>query len=178
MAQDLLKAGNGRFFRGNLHCHSNRSDGVLEPAEVAGAYREAGYDFICLSDHFEAEYGWRVTDTRSLRDGGFTTIAGAELSSGPWAERNTYWVVAAGASPWTSRRLRWRTRRGYRAGQGRRAHPTALTVATCWTACWRRATGYWLMQATTRTSAIPLTDSGAGSRFTASGSTRRRWWAR
>src|SRR5215211_5192897 len=96
MARDLLKNGEGRFFRGNLHCHSNRSDGLRDPEEVVGAYRDAGYDFVCLSDHFEAEYGWRMTDTRSLRDENFTTIVGAELSSGRWAERNTYWVTAAG----------------------------------------------------------------------------------
>ena len=55
MARDLLKGGEGRFFRGNLHCHSNRSDGLVEPEDVSAAYRDAGYDFICLSDHFEAE---------------------------------------------------------------------------------------------------------------------------
>jgi hypothetical protein len=93
VAQDLLKDGDGLFFRGNLHCHSNRSDGLLEPEDVAAAYRGAGYDFICLSDHFEAEYGWQITDTRHLRDEGFTTIVGAELSSAPWTERNTYWVT-------------------------------------------------------------------------------------
>ena len=46
MAHDLLKDGEGRFFRGNLHCHSNRSDGLLDPEDVLGAYREAGYDFL------------------------------------------------------------------------------------------------------------------------------------
>ena len=97
MVEDLLKAGEeGSFFRGNLHCHSNRSDGRVQPAAVVGAYRDAGYDFICLSDHFEAQYGWRVTDTRLMRDENFTTILGAELSSGPWEERDTYWVTAAG----------------------------------------------------------------------------------
>jgi hypothetical protein len=97
VVRDLLKgADGGRFFRGNLHCHSNRSDGLLEPQEVVGAYREAGYDFLCLSDHFEEEYGWRVTDTRSLRDDNFTTILGAELSSAPWDKRDCYWVTAAG----------------------------------------------------------------------------------
>ena len=94
VVQDLLKSGEGRFFRGNLHCHSNRSDGLLGPDDVA--YREAGYDFICLSDHFEAEYGWWITDTRHLREEGFTTILGAELSSAPWDERHAYWVTAAG----------------------------------------------------------------------------------
>src|ERR687894_1780015 len=96
MAQDLLKGGEGRFFRGNLHCHSNRSDGLRDPEEVVGAYRAAGYDFLCLSDHFEAEYGWRIIDTRPFRDENFTTILGAELSSAPWDGRDCYWVTAAG----------------------------------------------------------------------------------
>ena len=100
MVRDLLKGGDrGRFFRGNLHCHSNRSDGLLEPEAVVGAYREAGYDFLCLSDHFEEEYGWRVTDTRSLRDENFTTILGAELSFAPWDKRDCYWVTVAGLPP-------------------------------------------------------------------------------
>ena len=83
MARDLLKNGEGRFFRGNLHCHSNRSDGLREPEEVVGAYRDAGYDFVCLSDHFEAGYGWWMTDTRPLRDAvnvGATALE--ELSDG------------------------------------------------------------------------------------------------
>ena len=96
MAHNLLKDGEGRFFRGNLHCHSNRSDGLVEPEAVVRAYREAGYDFICLSDHFEGQHGWRITDTRPLRDEGFTTIVGAELSSAPWDDRHAYWVTAAG----------------------------------------------------------------------------------
>ena len=54
MAQDFLKgARDDRFFRGNLHCHSDRSDGLLGPEEVVSAYRDAGYDVLCLSDHFE-----------------------------------------------------------------------------------------------------------------------------
>lgn len=96
MAQDLLRSGPGRFWRGNLHCHSDRSDGVCSPVEVADAYRGAGYDFIALSDHFEERYGWRVTDTRNLRTPDFTTILAAELSSGAWNTREVYWVSAVG----------------------------------------------------------------------------------
>lgn len=69
---------------------------MVSPEEVARAYREAGYDFILLSDHFEAEYGWQVTDTRDLRTRDFTTLIGAELSTGAWDDRLTYWVTAAG----------------------------------------------------------------------------------
>jgi hypothetical protein len=96
VARNLLGNGEGRFFRGNLHCHSNLSDGQWGPEAVVEAYRDAGYDFICLSDHFEAEYGWRITDTRPLRDENFTTIVGAELSSASWDDRDCYWVTAAG----------------------------------------------------------------------------------
>ena len=96
MTRDLLRGGEGRFFRGNLHCHSNRSDGQVEPVEVVAAYRDAGYDFIVLSDHFEPDYGWRITDTRDLRSADFTTIVGAELSSAEWDDRDVYFVTAAG----------------------------------------------------------------------------------
>lgn len=71
---------------------------MVEPEAVVAAYRNAGYDFICLSDHFEAEFGWQITDTRSLRDDNFTTILGAELSSSAWEDRHAYWVTAAGLS--------------------------------------------------------------------------------
>jgi hypothetical protein len=96
VGQDLLRSGEGRFWRGNLHCHSDRSDGLRSPEEVVAAYREAGYDFIALSDHFEERYGWRITDTRHLWTSDFSTILGAELSSGPWKDRTTYWVSAVG----------------------------------------------------------------------------------
>ena len=41
----------GNWYRGNLHCHTNQSDGVLSPAEVAKLYRKNGYQFLCISDH-------------------------------------------------------------------------------------------------------------------------------
>jgi predicted metal-dependent phosphoesterase TrpH len=42
----------GRWYRGNLHTHSNRSDGAAPPEQVVEEYRAAGYDFLVLSDHF------------------------------------------------------------------------------------------------------------------------------
>lgn len=87
----------GRSFRGNLHCHSNRSDGGLEPDRVIGAYKDLGYDFICLSDHFERSYGWPITDTSPWRDASFTTLIGAELTNPiPFPSRGCYAFVAVG----------------------------------------------------------------------------------
>ena len=39
------------FYRGNTHCHTTRSDGRRSPEEVIALYREAGYDFLTLTDH-------------------------------------------------------------------------------------------------------------------------------
>ena len=72
----------GRFFKGNLHTHSNRSDGVLDPSEVCERYQKAGYDFISLTDHLVGRFGYPIVDTRELRNENFTTLIGAEVHSG------------------------------------------------------------------------------------------------
>ncbi len=94
--QQLAFSAPGRFFRGNLHTHSTRSDGALEPAEVCRRYAEAGYDFLCLSDHFVGEYGYPITDTREHRTNRFTTILGAEIHSGPIANGEIWHLLAVG----------------------------------------------------------------------------------
>jgi hypothetical protein len=88
----------GRFFRGNLHTHSNRSDGALPPAEVCRLYRERGYDFLCISDHFLERYGFPITDTRDFRTGAFTTIIGAEVHA-PATELGENWHILANGLP-------------------------------------------------------------------------------
>jgi predicted metal-dependent phosphoesterase TrpH len=40
----------GKWYKGNLHTHTNNSDGVLSPAQMAEQYRAAGYDFLCITD--------------------------------------------------------------------------------------------------------------------------------
>lgn len=88
----------GHFWRGNLHTHSNQSDGALSPQETVGRYREAGYDFISLTDHFRAEYGYPVTDSRPLRTPQFTTLLGAELHA-PRTEAGPSWHIVAVGLP-------------------------------------------------------------------------------
>jgi len=86
----------GQFRRGNLHTHSNRSDGALDPAEVVARYRAEGYDFIALTDHFVGRYDYPITDTRDLRDADFTTILGAELHSGAMENGALWHILAVG----------------------------------------------------------------------------------
>lgn len=40
-----------RWFKGNLHTHTTNSDGDSPPHEVVTWYRDAGYDFLALTDH-------------------------------------------------------------------------------------------------------------------------------
>jgi hypothetical protein len=86
----------GRFYRGNIHTHSTRSDGKLEPAEVCRRYRDAGYDFLCLSDHFLPQYGFPITDTVPLRTNSFTTILGAEIHAPANSHGEAWHILAAG----------------------------------------------------------------------------------
>ncbi|TCC17285.1 phosphotransferase [Kribbella sindirgiensis] len=100
-------------------------------------YREAGYDFVAITDHFRAEYGFPMTDTRDLRTDGFTTLIGAELHA-PRTEAGQSWhIVAVGlpldfAAPTASETGTELARRARAAGAWiGMAHPSAslLTAA-------------------------------------------------
>jgi hypothetical protein len=86
----------GRFWRGNLHTHSTLSDGVLAPEQVIDAYKDAGYDFMMLSDHFLDVYRWPIADTRRFRSNNFTTIIGSELHAPQTSVGELWHIVAAG----------------------------------------------------------------------------------
>ena len=59
------------FFKGNLHCHSTLSDGLLTPEEVKAAYREMGYDFLAITDH-------RVMGEETHMEGCLLVLSGIE----------------------------------------------------------------------------------------------------
>ena len=86
----------GRFFRGNLHGHSTRSDGAIDPGEVCRRYKAAGYDFVSITDHFRKCYDYRITDTKPFRDGSFTTILGAEVHAPETREGEIWHLLAVG----------------------------------------------------------------------------------
>ena len=84
----------GRFFKGNMHTHSTNSDGAHPPEKVCAAYRDKGYDFLVLTDHFMEQYDWPITDTRSYRSDRFTTLIGCELHA-PGTELGELWHIKA-----------------------------------------------------------------------------------
>ncbi len=66
----------GEWLKGNLHCHSNQSDGEPSPQQIVDIYAERAYDFLSITDHN------RLTDVTSLDDKGMTLIPGCELNGG------------------------------------------------------------------------------------------------
>ena len=92
-----------KYFKGNLHGHSNHSDGALNPQEVVNKYKEIGYDFTCLSDHlwkdtkFAAE---TVLETKNLDQKDFITIPSAELHClGKKYVKDGLWHIVANGLP-------------------------------------------------------------------------------
>ncbi len=86
----------GRFWKGNLHTHSTRSDGAQSPEDVCRRYREAGYDFMSLTDHFQPGFDYPIVDTRPFRTDNFTTIIGAELHTDETEFGNVWHILAVG----------------------------------------------------------------------------------
>lgn len=97
--QDPAFSAPGRFWRGNLHTHSTRSDGILPPDEVCRRYKAEGYDFMALTDHLVGIYDYPIVDTSEFRDDGFTTILGAEVHSGPMENGEIWHILAVGLPP-------------------------------------------------------------------------------
>ena len=87
----------GKFFRGNLHGHSNNSDGKLNPEEVCGNYIEKGYDFISITDHFLEMFNYPIT-IPDLKIKNFTFIPGAEFHTSTMENGELWHVLALGLS--------------------------------------------------------------------------------
>jgi hypothetical protein len=88
----------GRFLRGNLHCHSSRSDGDPTPERACAFYRDKGYDFVSLTDHFMDRFGFPIVDTTPFRSETFTTLIGAELHA-PGLGNGEIWHLVANGLP-------------------------------------------------------------------------------
>ena len=41
----------GNFYKANLHCHSNISDGSMSPQELKNVYKSNGYSVLAYTDH-------------------------------------------------------------------------------------------------------------------------------
>src|SRR5207249_12265968 len=62
----------GEFRKAQLHCHTTNSDGAFSPEKLLRMYRDAGYSFVCITDHN------RVTRYEELNGRDFVAIHGTE----------------------------------------------------------------------------------------------------
>lgn len=71
----------GTFFKANLHCHTNLSDGIFSPEQVKEGYLAHGYEIVAYTDH-------RICIEHSdLNDAHFLALTGSELDEAeqtPW----------------------------------------------------------------------------------------------
>ncbi len=68
-----------RPLKGDLHSHTHRSDGLHDPAELFGYYREMGYDFQCLTDHNRYYPGGEIDEVFAGVKLGITHVQGEEV---------------------------------------------------------------------------------------------------
>ena len=52
----------GTFYKANLHCHTNLSDGRLTPEEIKELYKNNGYSIVAYSDHDALFCNYHLTD--------------------------------------------------------------------------------------------------------------------
>lgn len=89
---EFFPVSNLSFFRMlniDLHCHSNISDGVLAPAEVAARAKANGVDVWALTDHDEVN---GIPEARkAAADANLQYVPGVEISV-TWAEQTVHVV--------------------------------------------------------------------------------------
>lgn len=78
------------WYKGNVHTHSDRSDGTKTPEHLVSMYLGAGYDFLSITDHSA------MTDVGSLDGRGLLLIPGEELCVGRSQAGTHYHLVGVG----------------------------------------------------------------------------------
>ena len=84
---DLVEIGD---LRGDLHCHTTASDGTASIEEMAAAARDAGYEYLAITDH-SATMGFgsdvsperlreQIARVRATRVEGLELLAGSEVN--------------------------------------------------------------------------------------------------
>ena len=66
-------------FRGDLHMHTTRSDGLGSIAQLVSAYREIGRDFICITDHHKHSPSTDAIKMFENVETGITVFPGEEV---------------------------------------------------------------------------------------------------
>lgn len=75
-----------KYFKTNLHSHTNISDGAPTPEEMKKIYKDKGYSILSITDHNI------IADHSALNDEDFLMLTGAEynINEGNWAEERLW----------------------------------------------------------------------------------------
>ncbi len=68
-----------RPYKGDMHMHTNKSDGVESPAYVAASCRKIGLDYIAITDHYTIEPSREVIKTFEKADIDLRLYPGEEV---------------------------------------------------------------------------------------------------
>lgn len=79
----ILLDENQNFYKGNMHCHTNLSDGKLTPSEIKERYKNQGYSFVAYTDHDSVHSHLDLCDTD------FIALTGCEISIKEHPDRST-----------------------------------------------------------------------------------------
>ena len=80
----------GKWYKGNLHMHTTLSDGRLDPDAARAEYRNAGFDFIAITDH------WRLSENIPSKDGSMLEISGVEYDTGNMIDSKVFHILGIG----------------------------------------------------------------------------------
>lgn len=75
----------GQFYKVNLHCHTNISDGTRSPEEVKEFYKRHGYSAACFTDHEV------LIPHKDLCDDDFIALHGYEVAVKQDLHKHTGW---------------------------------------------------------------------------------------
>lgn len=78
----FIDANGKTWYKGNLHTHTTVTDGKKTPEEVIALYRENGYDFLSLTDHWKHSETCMTDDGMLLLRGCEYNINGADILAG------------------------------------------------------------------------------------------------
>lgn len=71
------------FYKANMHCHSNLSDGKFSPQELKDYYKSHGYSILAITDHEH------INNNSHLDDKDFLTITSCEVAIKQFPEQST-----------------------------------------------------------------------------------------
>ena len=88
VSMKILYENEGNWYKGNLHMHTTVSDGKLSPEQAIQKYKEAGYDFLALSDHW--------AESENKHENGMLLLSGCEWDTGDMVNTPIYHILGIG----------------------------------------------------------------------------------